>query len=302
MNRHSSISFPIDNTTNQELLPHDNPDLDINFYFKRSNLYTQGYTPWHWHKETELYFVVEGAIKVSTSSGEFIIREMEGCFLNSNCLHSMHPYECEYALFQAIVFDPTLISCNTSAMFNQKYLYPLLKCKHIPAIPIDSACPWHSYIYERMSNISFLLRKQEFGYEIALRNSLSEIWLKLLLLVEDDIKNAPKGANLDYDRIHTMLDTIHTRYSENLSLEEIAASANVSVSECCRCFSRSLKQTPFNYLIEYRIQKAADLLLNSNQSIADISMNVGFNSSSYFSNKFKQLMGVSPREYQNQKP
>ena len=91
------------------------------------------------------------------------------------------------------------------------------------------------------------------------------------------------------------------RYFMSISLADIAASANISQSECCRCFQRCLKQSPFDYLIEYRIRQAAGMLLDTDKPISEICMETGFNSTSYFSNKFKSILGQSPRDYRKTK-
>ncbi|MDO5538924.1 MAG: helix-turn-helix domain-containing protein [Eubacteriales bacterium] len=301
MKKNTKIDFPIDTQTNQETRDHGNSDLPIGVYHQHMNIYRQGCSPWHWHKEAELYFVLEGAVRVVTTAGEYIIGETEGCFINTNCLHAMYPHECDDVIFQSVVFDPFVISSSISLLFDEKYLYPLLKCKQIPAIAIDSQNPFHSYIYKRISHIIFLHKKQEFGYEMVMRNILSEIWLTLLKMSEENIKKSPRGADMDYERIHIMLSFIHEHYTEELSLETIADAASISVSECCRCFQRCLKQSPFDYLIEYRIRQAAEMLLSTDKIISEICTLVGFNSSSYFSTKFKSIMNMSPKDYRKQK-
>lgn len=71
------IPFLIDYTTNQETQRHGNSDLPIGVYHFHLSSYEAGYTPWHWHKEVELYFVLEGAIRLNTTSGRFILKENE---------------------------------------------------------------------------------------------------------------------------------------------------------------------------------------------------------------------------------
>lgn len=295
------IAFPIDLATNQETRRHGNSDMPIGVYHHHLSSYEAGYTPWHWHKEVELYFVLEGTVRLNTTAGEFILNETEGCFINSNCLHSMHPHNCSDVIFQSLVFDPFIISSSISLLFDEKYLFPLLKSKNIPSILLDSSCPYHSTIFEKVSHIVFLHKKQEFGYEIVTRNYLSEIWLNLISLARNEIENAPSSADLDYLRIHAMLSYIHENYMHEITSESIADAASLSVSECCRCFKRCLKQTPFEYVIEYRVHRAAELLLETDHSVSDICMNTGFNSSSYFSSKFKAVTGMSPREYRTSK-
>lgn len=66
------------------------------------------------------------------------------------------------------------------------------------------------------------------------------------------------------------LQYINEHYSEDISLDKLAASANVSKSECLRCFKESIQITPYKYLTEYRLSKAAELLKNTDESIGNI--------------------------------
>ncbi len=56
------------------------------------------------------------------------------------------------------------------------------------------------------------------------------------------------------------LQYIEQHYQEEMTLETLAKSANVNKSECLRCFKTTLQTTPYKYLMEYRLSKAADLL------------------------------------------
>jgi AraC-like DNA-binding protein len=60
-----------------------------------------------------------------------------------------------------------------------------------------------------------------------------------------------------------------------------------------------MKLTPFKYLLEYRVEAAANMLLNTNSSITDIALQNGFETSSYFSRTFKTFMQCSPTEYRD---
>ena len=55
--------------------------------------------------------------------------------------------------------------------------------------------------------------------------------------------------------------------------------------------------SPISYINKIRIEKAAALFKNSDRSITEIAMEVGFDDSNYFSRIFKKQMGMSPREY-----
>lgn len=56
-------------------------------------------------------------------------------------------------------------------------------------------------------------------------------------------------------RMQKFLRYIEQHYSEDLTFEDLAASVNVSKTECLRCFKLSLQTTPYKYLVEYRLSK-----------------------------------------------
>lgn len=93
-----------------------------------------------------------------------------------------------------------------------------------------------------------------------------------------------------------MLTFIHAHYMEDIHLEDIAGAAHVSVGESCRCFQNIVRKSPNQYLMGYRISKAMELLIETNDSVTEISGKVGFNDSSNFIQQFKKKNGITPKE------
>ena len=94
---------------------------------------------------------------------------------------------------------------------------------------------------------------------------------------------------------------IRERYSEQLSVDEIAASTGFSTKYFCAFFKRMTEKTPIEYLNIYRIEKAARRLLATDDSVTDIAYSTGFNDLSYFIKTFKALKGVTPNSYRKNK-
>ena len=115
----------------------------------------------------------------------------------------------------------------------------------------------------------------------------------------------PAHVSLDEQRVKQAMLFIRMHHAEPISLEEIAGSVHISKSECCRCFSRTLQMTPFEYLMKYRIFEATRKMAQSPQeppmSIADLAMSVGFNNTSYFNKLFKKYLGCTPTYYRTHK-
>ncbi|MFI9401636.1 helix-turn-helix transcriptional regulator [Nocardia sp. NPDC052316] len=93
-------------------------------------------------------------------------------------------------------------------------------------------------------------------------------------------------------------DLADRRYADPLRLEELAAAAGVSKYHFLRAFAAVYGLTPAAYLAERRIERAQDLLRSTNVTVTEVCMLVGYSSLGSFSSKFRQLVGVSPSEYQ----
>ena len=136
--------------------------------------------------------------------------------------------------------------------------------------------------------------------EFQTRNLLSEIWLLLLEEIKHADSSIFRTPPKNQDRILTMMAFIQENYAEKLTLEEIADSAAVSTRECLRCFRTAIRQSPMEYLIEYRVQKAKKLLESTDLSITDIALQCGFNSNSYFTKLFHRICGKTPNAYRKE--
>jgi transcriptional regulator GlxA family with amidase domain len=81
-------------------------------------------------------------------------------------------------------------------------------------------------------------------------------------------------------------------------MEEISMSAGISKSEALRCFRQSMQTTPYRYLMDYRLSKAASLLSETEIQVSEVMIRCGFHQQSYFGKCFKERIGMSPKSYQ----
>lgn len=96
-------------------------------------------------------------------------------------------------------------------------------------------------------------------------------------------------------------DYIEQHYADpDLSLNEVAARANLSASHFSSVFSQETHQTFKEYLTEIRINKAKELLRMTTLRSTDIAYQVGYNDPHYFSSVFKRNTGLSPMEFRSQ--
>ena len=96
-------------------------------------------------------------------------------------------------------------------------------------------------------------------------------------------------------RIQKMIAFIEAHYSEKITLEEIANAANISRTEAGRCFQKYVGCSPIEMLTQCRLQNARRLVNEKTMMIQEISAACGFSSHGYFSRKFKEKYGYSPK-------
>lgn len=99
------------------------------------------------------------------------------------------------------------------------------------------------------------------------------------------------------DLLRDVLKDVDLRYTENIQLSGLAEKFFCSTAYLSKLFKRYVGMNYIDYVRKLRIEKAKELLKRTNMSIEDISEQVGWESSRRFRDAFKELEGVSPKEY-----
>ncbi|HCT91365.1 MAG TPA: AraC family transcriptional regulator [Lachnospiraceae bacterium] len=109
-----------------------------------------------------------------------------------------------------------------------------------------------------------------------------------------------KGGKLRDFYVHEALAFIELNFQNDISVEDIADHCSLNRSYFGKIFKGAVGQTPQEFLLNYRMTKAAELLKLTRLSIGDISKAVGYDNQLHFSRAFKNVFGVSPRVWRNQ--
>ena len=106
------------------------------------------------------------------------------------------------------------------------------------------------------------------------------------------------GEHEDYSyHIIKAREYILTHFKEPITLEALATHLNLNKSYLCTIFKKATKDSFCNYTNKVRIEESKRLLRQTNESMTDIALAVGFSSASYFNTIFKKLEGKTPLEY-----
>lgn len=99
--------------------------------------------------------------------------------------------------------------------------------------------------------------------------------------------------------LNPVLIYISENYSEKITLESVSKACNLSVFYLSKLFKKNTGMKFIDYINLYKIEKAKQLLENTDMCIINISMSLGYDESGYFSKVFKKVVGVTPSAYRN---
>lgn len=250
-----------------------------------------GFLVMHWHEDFQFILVLAGDVFIYTLDKTVIVHNGEGIFINKNVVHLvLGTDDCHYISF---VFPEHLISFFPGCPA-QRYIRNISENKQLSTVVLSADSYWSKSVLEILSELLDLEQKNSAVYEYKVLTRLSQIWLAML---ENIAVPENKIENQTMKRMRIFLQYIEEHYGDDITLERLSAHANVSKSECLRCFKVSLQTTPYKYIMEFRLSKAVEMLKNSDKTISEIANCVGFNQISHFGKCFKEKTGYSPRDY-----
>ena len=98
-------------------------------------------------------------------------------------------------------------------------------------------------------------------------------------------------------RLRPILDDLANGFNKDVKINKLAAKACLSVPQFYRLFKSVTGLSPLDYVIQLRLREASRLLLNTDQSMLEISERVGWENQFHFSRIFKNTYGISPLKY-----
>lgn len=100
-----------------------------------------------------------------------------------------------------------------------------------------------------------------------------------------------------FDRVKQVYDFIFKNYQKNISIRDVADLLCLTETSFCKFIKKHTKKTFSQIINETRIDFSCQLLIGTNDTIASISDQCGFNSTSYFNRTFRRIMSVTPQKY-----
>ncbi len=143
------------------------------------------------------------------------------------------------------------------------------------------------------------------GKYFMLKARLIEILMLMMREIVDQPKNRQKGCNFEsYNKsyaVKRIVNYLNENYEQKISLDQIAHNMYLSPVYISKIFKEETGESPINYLIKIRLEKAKDILEHAEGgSIKSIANEVGYDDVYHFSKLFKKYYGMSPQNYRKQ--
>lgn len=275
-----------------ETIPHGTPDFPVGVH---TTAISDGFRLYpHIHREFELLVLTRGCGRLLIDGEEFLLRAGSGIFVNSRQLHLGLTDEVTPCEFFAIVFAPELLGQAEGDRIMHQYVTPVLSREVVLPILLDGAEPWQKRVLALAAQIRTTYMRGALGFEPMVKALLLQVWSELFV---HRTQGLLPSAQTDIEGIKSAMEFIRENYAQPLTLQDMATAANMSRSHFCRRFSAVMQVSPFTYLTEIRIDNARRMLCKRDMVVSQIAALCGFNSFSYFSVRFKAVVGCSPSDY-----
>lgn len=288
--------------TLREMKKHGTERFPFQYYQEHFNWSRLETVEWHWHSELEFVEILQGAIECHIGEEIIELREGDTFFINSGVIHKYQaPKVCreKQCMFSDILFLPEIIAPNSSLIY-EKYIRPIVLYGK-PFLVMRQTQAWEESVQNLYHHIVNVCLAEEDLTELRIQAGVSELWTRLFHYLYREESEQQENKNiLAQARLRKMMQFIWDHFHEKITLDDIAASANISKSAALRCFRSGMQTSPVGYLNDFRLNRAKELLLTSHSTVSEIAVSVGFDNVGYFDRVFRRTFGLTPKQFAKQ--
>lgn len=264
------------------------------FYVSKVKMVNEGV--YHDHDYAELAYILSGKGKYLVEGKEFTVEAGDLVICNPGVKHThivVNPKEPTIEFISGFTdFHFKNMAPNSIELPDQSYIF------HTTA-ELKQEISMHCYamMAEKESN--------QPGKYFMLKTHLMQLLLLVMREISEVEKTEQKGCNFEtYNKnyaVNKIISYLNENYEHKISLEQIAHNMYLSPVYISKIFKEETGESPINYLIKIRLEKARDILHSSdNGSIKNIANQVGYDDVYHFSKLFKKYYGISPLYYRKQ--
>lgn len=257
-------------------------DEDLNIEAYRFQGISQKF-PNHFHEYYVIGFIEDGQRHLTCQNKSYKIETGDLLLFNPNDNHECEQIDDKSLDYRCINIKIDIMKKITSEITNKDYL------PHFTENVL-----FHSDLLLLLRNLHHMIMREEKEFE------KEELFLFLMeqLITEHSNVTHSKESFEHNTEINTICDYMKENYRKSIKLNDLINITGISKYCLLRSFTKQKGISPYNYLVAIRISEAKKLLEQGILPI-DVALHTGFVDQSHFSNFFKKLIGLTPKQYMN---
>ena len=266
-------------------------------FFVQSNKPNSRACSAHIHSAIELLYIKEGSYNVSVDGNKHEVFKGDLILFCSNSIHYVSTQDAPINEYYVIKIPP---------MFLLEFSQREVKAEYIMRFALNRDGQKNIWRRKELlkSNILLILEQLIAEYEEPKYASEVAVRLKIMELLLEILRESKDCTTLISDQVAELIYNVilhmKSNYAEDLDERKLAQSIGMSYSYFTRSFKRVAGMTFRKYLNITRIHAAEQQLCMGEESITEIAMKCGYNSSSYFTNVFRNITGKTPHQMRQQ--
>lgn len=262
----------------------------------------------HTHDYLQLWYVCKGAFTHSIDDNkEYKMVKGDLFVIPPYVVHRVKPELEEGTTIIGCEFLPQFINdkfknlSNDKDFFDFAYLEPFLVSKDMVRPKLNLTGQLQDKVESILEEMLMEYKEEDKNYEIMLKGDL----LRLLAIVVREYEKGyqtceTKEIFQNYrEAIKDSIKYIQEHYNEEIRLDDVCRHSLMSKTYFCYIFKNLTGKTFSEFLLDLRMRKSMELLIETDMSVTDICYKVGFNDVTYFCRVFKRVIGFSPKHYKN---
>lgn len=281
----------------KELCTHGTAGFPMTVHHDRLWTFEGNAIPCHWHDDLEIVLVRQGSIRYQIHDKSYVLSQGHCLLINGDVPHSAVPVCSSQVKLLTILIQPVFLYDHPGSDTEVTCFRPFLHNRQLPCLLLDTACLEDRGLIAQLNDVDDYFFQKPFGFQLKIKSLLCDFFFQILSRSREQLLSYTPASQEDLQRLGVLLDYLHTCYSQNIPLKELAEKVSLTREACCRFFKRMTGKTISQYVTEYRISKSIGFLAEGQYSVTQVAELCGFSSASRFAAAFHARMGMTPRDF-----
>ena len=247
---------------------------------------THSFTP-HFHEEYAIGVLLKGSQEKYYRRSTQVIHEGQICVINPGEVHFAGPADKHGWTYRMLYANASLLREISTQIMGKTQNYPFF-----PNLVIND-----DDLFNMILNLHLILERP--GSSLLEKESTFLAVMEQFILKYADVKPQSRILKSSGKHIKKVKEYLNKNYEQEISLEMLSELTDISPFYLLRLFKKEVGSTPHIYLTQRRINKAKQFL-TSGDSLSDVAYKTGFVDQSHFTNRFKNIVGITPGQYLSQ--